>query len=118
VEKGLQRTEQANGNAAFGAQPGPSEWQSAEFHLLWQQVVLLAMKHGRAPLPVSAAVWKGLQKHGVLNDIYDFGSIARRLSFLGDGRLLLDELKPRSAPKLRMEQRVAKEMETTEEGRP
>jgi len=118
VEKGLQRTGQANGKAVLDAHPSPSEWQPAEFHLLWEQVVLLAMKHGRAPVPVSPAVWKGLQRRGVLNDIYDLGSIARRLSFLGDGRLLLDELKHRNAPKLRREQSVAKQIEITEEGRP
>ena len=88
------------------------------FHLLWQQIVLLSMKHGRAPLPVSPGVWKGLQRRGVLNDMCDLGSIARRLLFLGDGRLLLDELKHRSAPKLGREQGVAKEIEITEEDRP
>jgi hypothetical protein len=65
------------------------------------------MKHGRAPLPVSPAVWKGLQRSGVLNDIYDLGSIARRLSFLGDGRLLLAELKHGTAPIIPTEQGVA-----------
>jgi hypothetical protein len=97
VGKGIQRTRQANGDAVLDAQPNRSEWQKTVFHLLWHQVVLLAMKHGRAPLPVSPAVWKGLQKSGALNDLYDLGSIARRLSFLGDERLLLAELRTRTA---------------------
>ena len=101
MEKGTQRTGQANGNAVFDAHPSPSEWQPAEFHLLWQQVVFLAMKHGRAPLPVSPAIWKGLQRRGVLNDISALGSIARRLSFLGDGRLFLDELRHSEHPEIR-----------------
>jgi hypothetical protein len=73
----------------------PSEWQSCMLELLRHQVLLLAMKNGRAPLPVSPSIWKGLQKQGVLNDLYDLGSIARRLLFLGDGSMLLAELKVR-----------------------
>jgi hypothetical protein len=118
VEREIQRTKPANGNVALDAQTARADWQSMEFHLLWHQVVLLAMKHGRAPLPVSAVVWKGLQRHGVVNDLSDLGSIARRLSFLGDGRLLLDELKPRTAPRSPMEQSVAKEIEIATEGHP
>ena len=118
MEKGVQQRKPANGDVVLGAQNVRSDWQSAEFHLLWHQVVLLAMKHGRAPLPVTPSVWKGLQRCGVLNDLYDLGSIARRLSFLGDGRLLLDELKLRSATKSPVEQIVAKEIEITAEGHP
>ena len=106
-----------NGNVVPDAQAGRSGWQSAEFHLLWHQVVLLAMKNGRVPLPVAPSVWKGLQRRGVLNDLYDLGSIARRISFLGDGRLVIAELKHRSAPKLRMEQSGTKEIELAQEDR-
>lgn len=73
----------------------PSEWQRYMLELLRHQVLLLAMKNGRAPLPVSPSIWKGLQRQGVLNDLYDLGSIARRLLFLGDGRMLVAELKVR-----------------------
>ena len=118
MEKGVQQTKPANGNVVLDAQTDRSDWQSAEFHLLWHQVVLLAMKHGRAPLPVTPSVWKGLQRCGVLNDLYDLGSIARRLSFLGDGRLLLAELKRRSSTKSPVEQIVSKEIEITAEGHP
>ena len=107
----------ANGNVVLDAQADRSDWQSAEFHLLWHQVVLLAMKHGRVPLPVTPSVWKGLQRRGVLRDLYDLGSIARRISFLGDGCLVIAELKHRSAPKLRTEQSGAKEIEFTKEDR-
>jgi hypothetical protein len=108
VGKGIQQTRQANGN----------ERQIAQFHLLWDQVVLLAIKHGRAPLPVSPAVWKALQRQGVLNDLYDLGSIARRLSFLGDGRLLLDELKLRTTTRSPVQETVSKEIEIATEGHP
>ena len=118
MEKGVQQTKPANGNVILDAQTDRSDWQSAEFHLLWHQVVLLAMKHGRAPLPVTPSVWKGLQRCGVLNDLYDLGSIARRLSFLGDGRLLLAELKRRSSTKSPVEQIVSKEIGITAEGHP
>jgi hypothetical protein len=118
MEKAVQQTKPANGNMVPGAQTDRSDWQSAEFHLLWHQVVLLAMKHGRAPLPVTPSVWKGLQKCGVLKDLYDLGSIARRLSFLGDGRLLLGELKHRSSTKSPVVPIVSKEIEITVEGHP
>jgi len=76
---------------------GPSEWQKTMMLLLGHQVVLLAMKHGRAPVPVSSTVWKGLRRRGVLNDLDELGNVARRLSFLGDGGMLLAELKSRTA---------------------
>lgn len=102
--KGILRARQANADEIFDAQSGRSEWKKTAFHLLWYQVVLLAMKHGRAPLPVSHAVWKGLQRHGVLNDLCDLGTIARRLWFLGDERLLLEELKLRTFARSQVEQ--------------
>ncbi len=51
----------------------PSEWQSYVLELLRHQVLLLAMKNGRAPLPVSPSIWKDLQKQGVLNNLYVWG---------------------------------------------
>jgi hypothetical protein len=90
--------------------------QSMEFHLLRHQLVLLAMKHGRAPLPVAPHFWRKLQQRGVLHNLYDLGSIARRLSFLGDGRLLVDELKIRRAIKSPPEQTVSREVEITTGG--
>jgi hypothetical protein len=115
VEREIRRTKPANGNVVHDAQAVRAGWQM-EFHLLWHQVILLGMKHGRAPLHVTPSVWKGLQRCGVLNDLYDLGSIARRLSFLGDGRLLLDELRLRNAMRSPVEQTVSKEIEITAEG--
>jgi hypothetical protein len=115
VEREIRRTKPANGNVVHDAQAVRAGWQM-EFHLLWHQVVLLGMKHGRAPLHVTPSVWKGLRRCGVLNDLYDLGSIARRLSFLGDGRLLLDELRLRNAMRSPVEQTVSKEIEITAEG--
>lgn len=111
VEGEIQRTKPASGNVVLDTQTVRAGWQSMEFHLLWHQVVLLAMKHGRAPLHVTPSVWKGLQRCGVLNDLYDLGSIARRLSFLGDGRLLLDELKLRNAMRSPGEQTVSEQID-------
>src|SRR5260370_7439370 len=72
---------------------GLDEWPRTMVVLLRHQVALLAMKHGRAPLPISPALLKGLMRRGVGNDLYELGEIARRFSFLGDGRMLLAELK-------------------------
>jgi hypothetical protein len=83
-------------------------------HLLGHQIFLLAMKHGRAPLSVFPPLWKGLLRLGALNDPYDLGSVARRLSFLGGGRILLAELKARAGTKPRVEGSEAKEIRIVE----
>jgi hypothetical protein len=71
------------------------EWREAMAPLLGDWVVLLAMKHRRAPLPVSSALWKGLLRKGFPNDLDELAIFARRYLFLGDARLLLAELKDR-----------------------
>jgi hypothetical protein len=71
------------------------------------------MKAGRAPLPVSSALWKGLQRQGFLNDIYDLGSIARRLLFVGDGRILLAELRKQGAVKPPAEENPSRQAEAS-----
>jgi hypothetical protein len=73
-------------------QIGESEWRRLTLSLLRQHILLLAMKHGRAPLPLSPVVCRGSLRRGVLNDVDALGSIARRFSFLGDGRMLLAEI--------------------------
>ena len=73
-------------------QIGESEWRRTTMGLLRQHILLLAMKLGRAPMPLSPAVCKGLLRRGVLNDLQALGKIARRLLFLGDGRMLLAEI--------------------------
>ena len=96
----------------------PSAWRRTLVDLLRHQVLLLAMKHGRAPLPVSRAVLKSLLRRGILNDLHDLGSVARRLSFLEDGRILLAELKVRTARRAPVEETVSKESEIAAEVRP
>jgi hypothetical protein len=86
--------------------------------LLRHQVLLLAMKNGRAPLPISPALWKGLRRHGFLNDICDLGSLARRLLFLGDGRILLAELRVQAAAKPTAGEKTLKETEIATEDCP
>jgi hypothetical protein len=46
------------------ARKGQFEWRNTIAPLLGDWVVLLAMKHRRAPLPVSCALWKGLVREG------------------------------------------------------
>ena len=95
-----------------------SQWQKSMVLLLRQQVVLLAMKDGRAPLPVSATLWKGLLRRGVLNDLDDLGNIARRLSFLRDERMLLAELRIRTSTTPPVRNTLSKEGEIAAEDRP
>ena len=118
VTEGLWQTRQEQGMGILNGQTGPSELRKTMRVLLRHQVVLLAMKHGRAPLPVSPALWKGLLRRGVLNDLYELGNIARRLSFLGDGRMLLAELKIRSATAPPVRVTLSKESEIAAEDRP
>ena len=89
----------------------PSEWHKYMLELLRHQVLLLAMKNGRAPLSVSPSLWKGLRRQGVLNDLYDLGSIARRLLFLGDGHILLAELRIRTGARPSAKEKTSKVME-------
>ena len=74
---------------------GQLELRNTIAPLLADWVVLLAMKHRRAPLPVSSALWKGLLRKGFPNDLDELGVFARRYLFLGDARMLLAELKDR-----------------------
>lgn len=83
--------------------------------LLRHLVALLAMKHGRAPLPVSSSLWRALLRQGFLSDPDELGNIARRFSFLGDERMLLAELRmragttPPAGERLRSETEIAAE---------
>ena len=118
MAEGLWQARQEKSMGILDGQPGPSEWQKTTALWLRHQVVLLAMKHGRAPLPVSPALWRGLLRRGVLNDLNELGGIARRLSFLGDGRMLLAELKVRTATKPSVRETLSKPREITAENRP
>jgi hypothetical protein len=118
VTEALGRTGQEQRIGIRDGQTGPSELQKTMVVLLGHQIVLLAMKHRRAPLPVSSAFWKGLLRQGVPNDLYEIGNIARRFSFLGDERLLLAEMRIRTAATTRVRETLSKENEIAVEGRP
>jgi hypothetical protein len=114
----MQRARQENEHSMLDVHANPSAWRRTLVDLLRHQVLLLAMKHGRAPLPVSRAVLKNLLRRGILNDLHDLGSVARRLSFLEDGRILLAELNVRTAKRGPAEETVAREAEIAAEVRP
>jgi hypothetical protein len=67
--------------------------QEIVVQLFGSWILFLAMKHGRAPLPVSAALCKKLSRMGLPNDPQELENLARRLLFLGDERMLLAELR-------------------------
>ena len=88
---------------------GQLEWRNTIAPLLGDWVVLLAMKHRRAPLPVSYALWKGLLREGFPNDLDELAILARRYLFLGDAQMLLTELRIRSATTVPVRETVSKE---------
>src|SRR6266481_7666407 len=88
---------------------GQFEWRNTIAPLLGDWVVLLAMKHRCAPLPVSSALWKGLLREGFPNDLDELAILARRYLFLGDARMLLTELRIRSATTVPVRETVSKE---------
>jgi hypothetical protein len=100
-----------------GGQTGRCEWQQTAGPLLRNLVALLAMKHGRAPLPVSPALWIGLLRLGVLNDLSELGNIARRYSFLGDERMMLAELRIRTVTNSSIRETLPKDGENAVEDR-
>jgi hypothetical protein len=100
------RAREQNGAELRNGGQGSSKSLKIDLQLLRLQVLLLAMKDGRAPLPVSRALWRGLQRYRLLNDPYDLGSVARRLLFLGDSRMLLAELRTRGSAKPDAEQKT------------
>lgn len=78
---------------APGDEPLHRELRKIMAPMLGHAVVLLAMKSRRAPLPVSSALWKGLLRRGLPNDLEELERVAQRYMFLGDERMLLAELK-------------------------
>jgi DNA-binding NtrC family response regulator len=97
---------------------GQFEWRNTIAPLLGDWVALLAMKHQRAPLPVSSALWKGLLRRGFPNDVDELAMFARRYLFLGDERLLLAELRIRTATTPPVRETLSKEREIAAEERP
>src|SRR5258707_13168695 len=93
----LWRARQGKRMMVLDARKGQFDWRITTAPLLGDWVVLLAMKHQRAPVPVSSALWKGLLRKGFPNDLDELAIFARRYLFLGDERLLLPELRIRTA---------------------
>ena len=65
---------------------------------LSQWVALLAMKYGRAPLPVSRGLQNAHMRKGFVDDPAELGDLARRYLFLGDAQMLLAESRKRPTP--------------------
>jgi len=76
----------------------PFELRKTMAQMLGDIVALLAMKHRRAPLPVSTALLRTLWMRGFPGNLAELESFARRLLFLGDERMLLAELRRGPAP--------------------
>jgi hypothetical protein len=100
------------------ARKGQFEWRNMIATLLGDWVVLLAMKHQRAPLPVSSALWKGLLRKGFPNGLDELAIFARRYLFLGDARLLLAELRIRTAATTPVRETLSKEEKVAAEDHP
>ena len=76
----------------------PFELRRTMAQMLGDVIALLAMKHRRAPLPVSSALLRTLWMRGFPENLAELESFARRLLFLGDERMLLAELRRGRAP--------------------
>ena len=76
----------------------PFELRKTMAQMLGNVIALLAMKHRRAPVPVSAALLRTLWMRGFPENLAELESFARRLLFLGDERMLLSELRRGPAP--------------------
>lgn len=86
--------------------------------LLDDRVVLFAMKHQQAPLPVSSALWKGLLRKEFLNDLDELAVDARRYLSLGDARMQPAELRMRTATTPLVRETLSKEEKIAAEKRP
>jgi DNA-binding NtrC family response regulator len=93
MSKARRSAEQEGRVVIRDAEMPPLEFRETAAPLLGRCVVLLAMKRGRAPLPVSPALWKRLQHRGFPSNLDELGNLARRYLFLGDARMLLTELR-------------------------
>jgi hypothetical protein len=76
----------------------PFELRKTMAQMLGDAIALLAMRHRRAPLPVSSALLRTLWMRGFPGNLAELESFARRLLFLGDERMLLAELRRGPAP--------------------
>jgi hypothetical protein len=76
----------------------PFELRKTMAQMLGDVIALLAMKHRRAPVPVSSALLRTLWMRGFPGNLAELESFARRLLFLGDERMLLAEFRRGRAP--------------------
>jgi len=83
---------------AGGANIVPFELRKTMAQMLGDVIALLAMKHRRAPLPVSSTLLRTLWIRGFPENLTELESFARRFLFLGDERMLLAELRRGPAP--------------------
>jgi DNA-binding NtrC family response regulator len=97
---------------------GPSDFRNTVAPLLGRWVAILAMKYGRAPLPVPSELWKGLLRKGFPNDLDELANFARRYLFLGDARMMLAELRHRRAAASPMRMALPKHSELNAEAHP
>lgn len=83
--------------------PDAIEFSRTVLPLFGKVVALLAMKSGRAPLPVSANFLRAMVRSGFPNDVDEMTNFARRYLFLRDEWMLLAELKLHgaTAPRIR-----------------
>jgi DNA-binding NtrC family response regulator len=82
----------------------PNEVRKTIAPLFGHYVVMLAMQHRRAPVPVSSGLWKEIVRLGLPNDLDELAKLARRYLLMGDTRMMLAELRarlriPRRAPR-------------------
>jgi hypothetical protein len=97
---------------------GQFEWRNTIAPLASDSVVLLAMKHRRAPLPVSSALWNGLLRKGFLNDLDELAVFPRCYLSLGDARMLLAEQRIRTATTPPAQETLSKEEKIAAENLP
>lgn len=73
----------------------PNELRKAIAPLFGHYVVMLAMQHRRAPVPVSSGLWKEIVRLGLPNNLDELAKLARRYLLIGDTRMMLAELRAR-----------------------
>lgn len=83
-----------------GGQSGqePGEFARTIVPMFGQVVALLAMKYGRAPMPVAPSLLRRMIQAGRPTDVDEMTNFARRFLFLRDERMFLAELKQTSTP--------------------
>src|SRR5437660_12657566 len=92
------RAKPEKGFEVLGALRNEIDCREPAAGLLGQYVALLAMKHGRAPLPALARYGEDYCAAVLQTTSRDSATFARRYLFLGDARMLLAESRKRPVP--------------------